>query len=238
MGSSQLVKNPHLRAHLAEAMTNLLPVIKSPSLQENTSTTQMTERTRLFEQHSFSQTHLCRSLLQAFVDIEFTGSAEEFEQKFSYRYPMYNILEHVVKIEQYRESLKSLADEAIEQHSSVSTTPIFLKFVNMLLNDAIFLLDEALQYLAKVKEGEDAKGKGEWDNLPAEEKKEAVDGHSLNERMARAHNYLANETVLALNYLTEFLKAYLTDYLLPIVTIILRVDLLYCRPWLIELRPC
>lgn len=35
--------------------------------------------------------------------------------------------------------------------------PLFLKFVNLLINDAIFLLDEALSYMAKLKEMQQAR---------------------------------------------------------------------------------
>ena len=41
------------------------------------------QRTRLFEKHLFAHSHLMKALLQVFIDIEFTGHAMQFEQKFS-----------------------------------------------------------------------------------------------------------------------------------------------------------
>lgn len=48
-----------------------------------------------------------------------------------------------------------LAVEAEKNMEGVNP-PLFLKFVNLLINDAIFLLDEALSNMAKLKEMQQA----------------------------------------------------------------------------------
>lgn len=47
--------------------------------------------------------------------------------------------------------LRQLALEA-EQNMEAVDPPIFLRFINILINDAIFLLDEALSNMAQLKQ--------------------------------------------------------------------------------------
>lgn len=44
-----------------------------------------------------------------------------------------------------------LAEES-EKNMDAVTPPLFLRFINLLMNDAVFLLDEALSNMAKLKE--------------------------------------------------------------------------------------
>ena len=41
-----------------------------------------------------------------FVSIEVTGQSVQFEQKFNYRRPMYQVLEHIWEIESHRKAIK------------------------------------------------------------------------------------------------------------------------------------
>lgn len=43
-----------------------------------------------------------------------------------------------------------------EKNMEAVVPPLFLKFINLLINDAIFLLDEALVNMAKLKEMQQA----------------------------------------------------------------------------------
>jgi ubiquitin conjugation factor E4 A len=111
MGNAQLVHNPHLRATIAEMLSLLIPQSKDTDLA---SMAQTMQRTRLFENHLFAHSQLMRALLQVFIDIEFTGHAMQFEQKFSYRLPMYSALEYTWKLKPFRLSVIALADEVKE----------------------------------------------------------------------------------------------------------------------------
>lgn len=103
------------------------------------------------------------------------GDPHQFEQKFNYRRPMYPILRYMWGIDSYRESIKvrlgrcmscfsqdsnhlwegnisfspSLFLQALADYASKNleamNPPLFLRFLNLLMNDAIFLLDEAIQ---------------------------------------------------------------------------------------------
>ena len=48
------------------------------------------------------------ALLDVFVNIEATGQAVEFEQKFSYRRPMYDVMRYLWELEDFQEKFASL----------------------------------------------------------------------------------------------------------------------------------
>ena len=102
------------------------------------------------------------------MDIETTGQAVEFEQKFGYRRPMYDVMKYIWSIPDYQEKFVELAKHA-EEHIEDEEAPLFLRFVNLLINDAIFLLDEALGYMKQIQEQQHAR-EHEWQNLPANER--------------------------------------------------------------------
>lgn len=128
MGSSELVKNPHLRAKLAEALEFFL----------TKRSTGGTFLSHVFDNHP-DRSNVVSSLLNVFVSIEMTGQSVQFEQKFNYRRPMYAIMEYLWTKEEYIQSFRNLASEA-EANMEAIEPPLFLRFINLLINDAIFLL--------------------------------------------------------------------------------------------------
>lgn len=52
---------------------------------------------------------------------------------------------------QYIFICRELAEEA-ERNMDAVSAPLFLRFVNLLMNDAVFLLDEALTNMEKLRE--------------------------------------------------------------------------------------
>lgn len=101
MGDSTRLRNPHLRAGLAEAFEAILPNKQHGGGRTLNSA---------FAEHMFTQhpliEHLPRVLLDVFVSIELTGQAVAFEQKFNYRRPMYEILEFLWKFDKHRDEVK------------------------------------------------------------------------------------------------------------------------------------
>lgn len=47
--------------------------------------------------------------------------------------------------------LRSLAKDA-EKNMEAASPPLFLRFINLLMNDAVFLLDEALTNMAQLRQ--------------------------------------------------------------------------------------
>lgn len=209
MGSPERVRNPHLRAKLAQTLEALVPIQRSDSSgllsgsQVNTFS-----RQSAFLQHKVAPAYLPQALLQLFVDIEFTGHSMQFEQKFGYRHHMYSVLQYMWKQDNYKDTLYKLAEDAANVQKKLVNfqIPLFLRFLNLLINDSIFLLDEALQFMATIKKLQAEKDNGEWENLSeqAQQQKEQELQHTGG--MARNHNILANETVRSLSYMTADIK--------------------------------
>ncbi|XP_052837620.1 ubiquitin conjugation factor E4 A [Drosophila gunungcola] len=198
MGSSGLVKNPHLRAKLAEALEFLLPTQIVGSNRE-------TFVTHVFDNHT-DRLKVVRSLLNVFVSIEMTGQSVQFEQKFNYRRPMYAIMEFLWTKPEHVQCFRELAIEA-EQNMEAIEPPIFLRFINLLINDAIFLLDESLSNLEQIKQLQQAQDNGEWSGLSHNERQQQVSNLQHLGMLARFDNILGRDTINILKLLTTEIKS-------------------------------
>uniref|UniRef100_A0A8C6CFG3 Ubiquitin conjugation factor E4 n=1 Tax=Monodon monoceros TaxID=40151 RepID=A0A8C6CFG3_MONMO len=201
-GSIERMKNPHLRAKLAEVLEAVMPHMDQTP---NPLVSSVFHRKRVFCNFPYAS-HLAEALIKVFVDIEFTGDPHQFEQKFNYRRPMYPILRYMWGTDTYRESIKDLADYASKNLEAMNP-PLFLRFLNLLMNDAIFLLDEAIQYLSKIKIQQIEKDRGEWDSLTPDARREKEAGLQMFGQLARFHNIMSNETIGTLAFLTSEIKS-------------------------------
>lgn len=196
MGSSDRARNPHLRARLAEGLESLLP-------KKSTATSSSfvaSWRAALFTAHPH-RLEVVPNLLRVFVGIEVTGQSVQFEQKFNYRRPMYAIMEYLWNIGEQQECFKRLAIEAVANMEAVDP-PIFLRFINLLINDAIFLLDESLSNLQQIRTLQHAQDAGDWERLPAQERQQNTANMRHLGMMARFDNILGRDTINILKLLT------------------------------------
>ncbi|KAM4652582.1 ubiquitin conjugation factor E4 A isoform 1-T2 [Discoglossus pictus] len=221
-GSVERMKNPHLRAKLAEVLEAVMPHMEQ---SQNPLISSVFHRQRVFCSYQHAQ-HLAEALIKVFVDIEFTGDPHQFEQKFNYRRPMYPILRYMWGRDTYRQSIKSLADYASENLEAVNP-PLFLRFLNLLMNDAVFLLDEAIQYLSKIKIQQIERDRGEWDNLSAESRREKESNLLMFGQLARFHNIMSNETIGTLAFLTSdihslFIQPFLAERIISMLNYFLQ----------------
>ena len=141
---------------------------------------------------------------------EASGESVAFEQKFSYRRPMYIVLKYLWNSEDHRKRMKDLADFA-ENNMEAINPPLFLRFVNLLINDAIFLLDEALGFMNKLRELQQQRDSGQWNQLPFQERQqnEAIFVHTG--RLAKFHNIIGRDTINTLCWITEDIKTIFCD---------------------------
>ncbi|KAH8409884.1 hypothetical protein KR009_000296 [Drosophila setifemur] len=198
MGSSGLVKNPHLRAKLAEALEFLLPT-------QVLGSTRQTFVTHVFDNHP-DRLKVVVSLLNVFVSIEMTGQSVQFEQKFNYRRPMYAVMEFLWTKPDHVQCFRDLAIDA-EQNMEGIEPPIFLRFINLLINDAIFLLDESLSNLEQIKQLQQAQDNGEWNSLSQNERQQQVTNLQHLGMLARFDNILGRDTINLLKLLTTEIKS-------------------------------
>ena len=64
-----------------------------------------------------------------------------------YRIPMYEVLRFVWELPSYQASVDTLTREAVQYDGTQQEIPIFLRFINMIINDATLQLDEGLEVL-------------------------------------------------------------------------------------------
>jgi ubiquitin conjugation factor E4 A len=157
MGSPERLFNPHCRANLVEAIEILLPKKNNSNNDLYDHYSRQKLAYYVFAKHPCAS-YFTEALISVFVSIEMTGQSVQFEQKFNYRRPMYELLEFLwnmpvtyastessdfdpALLSQHRNTLSSLADLAVKNVNS-SEQPLFLKFLNFLINDANFLLLE------------------------------------------------------------------------------------------------
>ncbi|XP_077284887.1 ubiquitination factor E4A [Arctopsyche grandis] len=202
MGSAEKMRNPHLRARLAECLATMLPNQQDDDVAVSSMSSFFREK--IFKEHPH-RLQIVPSLLHVFVGIEVTGQSVQFEQKFNYRRPMYLIMEYLWEIEEHRNIFKRLSEEA-EASMEAVTPPIFLRFVNLLMNDAVFLLDEALNNMAQIRTmqstSDDAVAR-----LSIQEREEHYNNLRYTGMIARFDNILGKHTIRTLEHLTSEIKS-------------------------------
>ena len=206
MASPQRMKNPHLRAKLTEVLEELRP--KASQQEQSFRMGQMDYRPDVFKTYEHKQ-YLVPCLVHVFVSIELTGQSVAFEQKFQYRRSIYAVLEYLWNERSikdiYRQSMIDLSNEAVRLIERPNP-PLFLRFINLMSNDAIFVLDESLENMSKLKNLLKEKEEGKWNGLSLTDRREKEHALFMTERLARWSNMTSNMMVKMLYYLTTEIK--------------------------------
>ncbi|WOG93271.1 hypothetical protein DCAR_0312552 [Daucus carota subsp. sativus] len=194
MGSPEYVRNPYLRAKMVEVLNCWMPRRSGSSA---TST--------LFEGHQLSLEYLVKNLLKVYVDIEFTGSHTQFYDKFNIRHNIAELLEYLWQVPSHRNAWRQIAKE--------EEKGVYLNFLNFLINDSIYLLDESLNKILELKELEaEMSNTVEWERRPSQERQERTRLFHSQENIIRIDMKLANEDVTMLAFTSEQITA---PFLLP-----------------------
>ncbi|CAN0924331.1 Probable ubiquitin conjugation factor E4 [Linum grandiflorum] len=194
MGSPTHIRNPYLRAKMVEVLNCWMPRGSGSSA---TST--------LFEGHQLSLQYLVRNLLKLYVDIEFTGSHTQFYDKFNIRHNIAELLEYLWQVPSHRNAWRQIAKE--------EEKGVYLNFLNFLINDSIYLLDESLNKILELKEMEaEMSNTMEWEQRPEQERQERARVFQSQENIIRIDMKLANEDVSLLAFTSEQITV---PFLLP-----------------------
>ncbi|KAJ4912092.1 putative ubiquitin conjugation factor E4 [Raphanus sativus] len=195
MASPEYVRNPYLRAKMVEVLNCWMP--RSSGSSSATST--------LFEGHQLSLEYLVRNLLKLYVDIEFTGSHTQFYDKFNIRHNIAELLEYLWQVHSHRNAWRRIAKE--------EEKGVYLNFLNFLVNDSIYLLDESLNKILEIKQIEaEMSNTEEWEQRPAQERQDRTRLFHSQENIVRIDMKLANEDVTMLAFTSEEITA---PFLLP-----------------------
>lgn len=194
MASPEYIRNPYLRAKMVEVLNCWMPRRSGSKATET-----------LFEGHQLSLEYLVRNLLKLYVDIEFTGSHTQFYDKFNIRHNIAELLEYLWQVPSHRNVWRKIAKE--------EEKGVYLNFLNFLINDSIFLLDESLNKILELKELEaEMSNTVEWERRPAQERQERTRLFHSQENIIRIDMKLANEDVSMLAFTSEQITV---PFLLP-----------------------
>uniref|UniRef100_A0A803LSE6 RING-type E3 ubiquitin transferase n=1 Tax=Chenopodium quinoa TaxID=63459 RepID=A0A803LSE6_CHEQI len=185
MASPEYIRNPYLRAKMVEVLNGWMPRRSGSSATAS-----------LFEGHQLSLQYLVKNLLKLYVDIEFTGSHTQFYDKFNIRHNIAELLEYLWQVPSYRNVWRQIAKE--------EEKGVYLNFLNFLINDSIYLLDESLNKILELKALEaEMSNTAEWERRPAQERQERTRLFHSQENIIRIDMKLANEDVSLLAFTSE-----------------------------------
>ncbi|KAB7497984.1 Ubiquitin conjugation factor E4 B [Armadillidium nasatum] len=176
------IKNPYLTAKFAEVLFMLTPSVQP----------QVGDLHERFLLHPIGRL-LPVSLMRFYTMVESTGASSEFYDKFTIRYHISVIMKSLWEDRSHREAV------IIESRSGKD----FVKFVNLLMNDTTFLLDESLDALKRIHEAQEEMEKGIWSQQTREQQQSRQRQLSTDERQCRSYLTLARETVDMMHYLTK-----------------------------------
>uniref|UniRef100_A0A674DVK0 Ubiquitin conjugation factor E4 B n=1 Tax=Salmo trutta TaxID=8032 RepID=A0A674DVK0_SALTR len=182
--SQNYIRNPYLIAKLVEVL-----FVTNPAVQPRTQCF-----SEMMENHPLSVKHLVPALMKFYTDVEHTGATSEFYDKFTIRYHISTIFKSLWQNMGHHGTF-------LEEFNSGKQ---FVRYINMLINDTTFLLDESLESLKRIHEvQEEVKNKEQWDQLPREQQQSRQSQLTQDERVSRSYLALATETVDMFHILTK-----------------------------------
>jgi ubiquitin conjugation factor E4 B len=183
--SSEYIKNPYLKAGLVTIMFHgVWPVPgKTKGVLGD-----------LLNSLPFATEHLLHSLMKFYIEAEHTGAHTAFYDKFNIRYEIFQIIKCIWSNTVYQDNLSIEAKVNLE---------FFVRFVNLLLNDVTYVLDESLSAFKKIHELQFALDHDQsMDPTVRTEKSEAL---ADAQGKAKSYMQLTNETVAMLKLFTKAL---------------------------------
>ncbi|KAL8694546.1 MAG: hypothetical protein Q9218_000802 [Villophora microphyllina] len=138
--------------------------------------------------------HLLHALMKFYIEVENTGAHTQFYDKFNIRFEVFQIIKCIWDNRIYRENL---------DRESKANVDFFIRFVNLLLNDVTFVLDESLTAFQQMHNlSQELQDPQHLEQAVRQEKEEAL---TAAKGKAKSYMQLTNETVAMLKLFTEAL---------------------------------
>ncbi|CAK7264291.1 Ubiquitin conjugation factor E4 [Sporothrix epigloea] len=184
--SSEYIRNPYLKSSLVSLlfsgtwrMYHLANGVLGDALSNS----------------KFANKHLLHALMKFYIECELTGAHTQFYDKFNIRFEIFQVIKAVWPNDLYKQQLTQ---------QSKTNRAFFVQFVNLLLNDATYVLDEALSRFPKI---HDLQKELQSPNaLQPEERQQKELELKQAEHQAQSYMQLANETVSMMKLFTEALS--------------------------------
>ncbi|KAJ6031253.1 hypothetical protein N7540_001985 [Penicillium herquei] len=149
----------------------------------------------LLNSMSFANENLLHAVMKFYIEAEHTGTHTQFFDKFNIRYEIFQIIKCIWPNTLYREKLSIQASQNLD---------FFVQFVNLLLNDVTYVLDESFGAFKTINttQQELARDGNSMDPATRQQKEEHL---ASAQRSAKSYMQLTNETVAMLKLFTEAL---------------------------------
>ena len=185
--NSEYIKNPYLKSSLITI------------LFRGTWTWRQGGRGILADQYNsmdFAMKNMLHSIMKFYIEAEFMGGHGQFFDKFNVRFEIFQIIKCIWPNAIYRNKLGREAKVNLE---------FFVRFVNLLLNDVTFVLDESFTAFHSIY---DLQGELSSAGTSLNEEQRAEKEEALEQAKGRAKSYmqLTNETVDMLKLFTGALS--------------------------------
>ena len=197
MSSDDSIRNPYTRALHIQAMHSLLRT--STDHRGAIQAAPRDQVIKLLTQQLEDSDSCCKllipSIMKSYVDLESLGGSNQFFEKFVYRYYTSVLIQHLYRQPIFRSVLLVC---------SKKTDVRFVKFFNMMLNDANWLLSEAVKKIRKIHVYEELQKQPEkWAAMSSPDRQSMEQSH--NEASERCSEYmqLANEAVSLVHMLIK-----------------------------------
>ncbi|EON62739.1 hypothetical protein W97_01964 [Coniosporium apollinis CBS 100218] len=183
--SSEYIKNPYLKSGLVTILFNgVWPIYGRPKGVLGD----------VLLGSRFAEQHLLHALMKFYIEAESTGTHTQFFDKFNIRYEIFQVIKCIWSNPVYRQNLGT---------ESRVNVDFFVRFVNLLLNDVTFVLDESFTAFSQIHNLSKELSSGETlDENARKEKEEALEAAK---GRAKSYMQLTNETVAMLKLFTEAL---------------------------------
>ncbi|PBK97395.1 hypothetical protein ARMGADRAFT_987069 [Armillaria gallica] len=156
----------------------------------------------LLNTHPLALKHLMSSLMHFYIEVEQTGASSQFYDKFNARRNISSILKVVWNNPAHREALNTEAKNVDK----------FVRFVNLMINDVTYLMDESLSELTQIHNIQVEMDDPAWNTQTQEHRREREGALSTLERHASGYISLSRATVELLKVFTAETK---TPFMMP-----------------------
>ncbi|THV00828.1 hypothetical protein K435DRAFT_963795 [Dendrothele bispora CBS 962.96] len=151
----------------------------------------------LLHSHPLALKHLMPALMHFYIEVEQTGASSQFYDKFNARRNIAFVLKVIWDNPSHREALNREAKNVDK----------FVRFVNLMINDVTYLLDESRSELIQIHNiQEEMEDKETWNSKPQEYRREREGTLRSLERHASSYIVLGRSTVELLKVFTAETK--------------------------------
>ncbi|KAL9097339.1 MAG: hypothetical protein Q9165_000766 [Trypethelium subeluteriae] len=144
----------------------------------------------------FALDHLLHALMKFYIEAESTGTHTQFFDKFNIRYEIFQVIRCIWSNSVYRENLATEARVNVD---------FFVRFVNLLLNDVTFVLDESFTAFNTINGLSKELAPSTSSSLSQQERTDKEEALQAAQGKAKSYMQLTNETVSMLKLFTDAL---------------------------------